>query len=155
VPNPTPGTDNRVLQVCRLLNEHGVRYVLAGGVAANLHGSVRATKDVDVLVPRDLDNTRRLLAALGRLPYGVARELDASQVVDKPVTIVGDDPRVDILTVAWTVSFDQAERNRERRTILGVDVPFLSRDDLIQSKRTGRASDLADIEALSVPDDGP
>ena len=155
MPNPTPGTDNRVLQVCRLLNEHGVRYVLAGGVAANLHGSVRATKDVDVLVPRDLDNTRRLLAALGRLPYGVARELDASQVVDKPVTIVGDDPRVDILTVAWTVSFDQAERNRERRTILGVDVPFLSRDDLIQSKRTGRASDLADIEALSVPDDGP
>lgn len=155
MPKTTPGTDNRVLQVCQLLNAHGVRYVLAGGVAANLHGSVRATKDVDVLVPKDLENTRRLLTALAELPYGVARELDAAQVVDKPVTIVGDDPRVDILTVAWTVSFDQAERNQERRTILGVTVPFLSRDDLIQSKRTGRASDLADIEALSIPDNGP
>ena len=44
VPNTTPGTDNRVLQVCQLLNEHGVRYILAGGVAANLHGSVRDTR---------------------------------------------------------------------------------------------------------------
>jgi len=41
----TRGTDNRVLRVCRLLNRRRVRYLLAGGVAANLHGSVRATKD--------------------------------------------------------------------------------------------------------------
>ncbi len=145
---PTPGTDNRVLQVCRLLNAHSVRYILAGGVAANLHGSVRATKDVDVLIPKDLDNTKRLLDALSELPYAVARELDAAQVVEKPITIVGDDPRVDVLTVAWTVDYEQAERTRELRTILGVPVPYLSRADLIQSKQTGRPSDLADIEAL-------
>ena len=149
MPKPTPGTDNRVLQVCRLLNEHGVRYILAGGVAANLHGSVRATKDVGVLVPKNLDNTKRLLEALSGLPYAVARELDAAWVVDKPITIVGDDPRVNILTVAWTVPYEQAERTRELRTILGVPVPYLSRADLIQSKQTGRPSDLADIEALS------
>ena len=149
MPKTTPGTDNRVLQVCRLLNRHRVRYILAGGVAANLHGSVRATKDVDILVPKDLDNTKRLLEALSELPYAVARELDAAQVVDKPITIVGDDPRVDILTVAWTVSYEQAQRTREMRTILGVQVPYLSRADLIQSKQTGRPADLADIEALS------
>ena len=56
MPRRTPGTDNRVLRVCRLLNAHRVRYVIAGGVAANLHGSVRATKDVDVLVPADRAN---------------------------------------------------------------------------------------------------
>ena len=78
MPKPTPGTDNRVLQACRLLNEHGVRYILAGGVSANLHGSVRATKDVGVLVPKNLDNTKRLLEALSGLPYAVARELDAA-----------------------------------------------------------------------------
>ncbi len=132
-----------------------MRYVLAGGVAANLHGSVRDTKDVDVLVPKDPDNTTRLLAALSELPYGVAKELDVAQVFDKPITIVGDDPRVDILTVAWDVSYEQAERNREVRTIQGVRVPYLSRADLIRSKQTGRAADLADIEALSPdPDDG-
>ena len=155
MPKTTPGTDNRVLLVCRLLNRHRVRYVLAGGVAANLHGSVRATKDVDVLVPKDPDNTTRLLAALSELPYGVAKELDVAQVFDKPITIVGDDPRVDILTVAWDVSYEQAARNREVRTIQRVRVPYLSRADLIRSKQTGRAADLADIEALSPdPDDG-
>ena len=149
MPKTTPGTGNRVLQVCRLLNERRVRYILAGGVAANLHGSVRATKDVDVLVPKDLDNTKRLLEALSELPYAVARELNAAEVVDKSITIVGDDPRVDILTGAWTVSYEQAQRTREMRTILGVQVPYLSRADLIQSKQTGRPADLADIEALS------
>ena len=104
---------------------------------------------MDVLVPKDLDNTKRLLAALSELPYAVARALNAAEVVDKPITIVGDDPRVDILTVAWTVSYEQAQRTRERRTILGVQVPYLSRADLIQSKQTGRPADLADIEALS------
>lgn len=155
MPRPTPGTDNRVVRVCRLLNRHRARYLVAGGVAANLHGSVRATKDVDILVPRDEANMARVLAALCELPYGIARELDASDIVRNPITIVGDDPRVDILTIAWTVTFDLAWDRRLVRRILGTRVPYLSRDDLVASKQTGRASDLADIEQLSkVPSTG-
>jgi hypothetical protein len=152
VPGATRGTDdadNRALRVCRLLNRHRVRYLIAGGVAANLHGSVRATRDVDLLVPRDLQNTKQLLTALAELPYRIAAELDAADVVKKPFTIVGDDPRVDILTVACTVKFEAAWPRRIERRIGGVRVPYLGFDDLLASKRTGRASDTADIEALS------
>jgi hypothetical protein len=117
-------------------------------VAANLHGSVRATRDVDILVPKDPANTGRILRALAELPYGVAGELDAEEISDKPITIVGDDPRVDILTVAWKVTFDHADRSKLVRRIAGVRVPYMGLEDLIRSKRTGRASDLADIEAL-------
>ena len=134
--------------MCSLLNRHRVRYVLAGGVAANLHGSVRATKDVDLLVPKHQGNTERLLKALAELPFGIARELDAGEVLAKPITIVGDDPRVDILLVAWDVTFDRASRGKVVRRIAGVRVPYLGLRDLLRSKRTGRASDLADIEAL-------
>lgn len=148
MPNATPGTDNRVLRLCRLLNEHRVRYLIAGGVAANLHGSVRATKDIDILVPKNRSNMARLLRALSELPYGVARELDADVIVDKPVTIVGDDPRVDVLTVAWKVTFEQAWSNRVVRRIQGVRVPYLGLGDLKRSKRTGRAQDRADLESL-------
>ena len=144
----TPGTDNRVLLVCRLLNRHRVRYILAGGVAANLHGSVRATRDVDVLVPKHKGNAERLLKALAELPYGIAGELDAGEVSEKPITIVGDDPRVDILTVAWNVTFERANRGKLVRRIAGIRVPYLALPDLLKSKRTGRAADLADIEAL-------
>ena len=149
MPRRVPGTDNRVLRVCRLLNRRRVRYLIAGGVAANLHGSVRATRDVDILVPRDLRNTERLLLALGELPYGLARELDPEEVLGNPVTIVGDDPRVDILTVAWSVTFDRAYPNRTVRRIEGVRVPYLSLEDLIASKQTGRATDEADLQILT------
>jgi hypothetical protein len=125
-----------------------VKYLVAGGVAANLHGSVRATKDVDVLVPRDRRNMARLLGALSGLPWGIAAELDPADVATKPVTIIGDDPRVDVLTVAWTVTFDKAWPNRVVRRIAGVRVPFLSMADLKKSKQTGRAADLADLEVL-------
>jgi hypothetical protein len=131
------------------LNAHRVRYLVAGGVAANLHGSVRATKDVDVLVPVDRANMERLVAALSELPWRVASELDPKALLGKPVTIVGDDPRVDVLTVAWTVRFTDAWPRRETRTIHGVRIPFLSLDDLRASKQTGRPSDLADLEALA------
>jgi len=146
--NETPGTDNRVLRVCRLLNRHGVQYLLVGGVAANLHGSVRATRDVDILVPRDRANMARLLAALSELPYGIARELDADQIAGKPITIIGDDPRVDVLTAACTVTFDKAWPNRLVRQIRGVRVPYLGLEDLKRSKQTGRPKDEADLEVL-------
>jgi len=148
MPKRTPGTDNRVLRVCRLLNRHRVRYLLAGGVAANLHGSVRATRDVDILVPRDRRNMTRLVVALGELPYRLAQELDPDEIVNNPVTIVGDDPRVDILTVAWTVTFDEAYPKRIVRRIQGIQVPYLALTDLIASKQTGRATDAADLEVL-------
>ena len=149
MPRRIPGTDNRVLRVCGLLNRHRVRYLLAGGAAANLHGSVRATRDVDILVPRDRRNMERLVAALGELPYGLAQELDPGEIVNNPVTIVGDDPRVDVLTIAWTVTFDDAYPKRIVRRVQGIRVPYLALADLIASKQTGRATDQADIEALS------
>lgn len=149
MPKRTPGTDNRVLRVCRLLNAHRVRYLVAGGVAANLHGSVRATKDVDVLVPVDRTNMGRLLEALSELPWRVASELEPEQLLRKPITIIGDDPRVDVLTLAWSVRFEDAWPRRRTRTIRGVRIPFLSLADLRAPKQTGRASDLADLEVLA------
>ncbi len=146
--NATPGSDNRVLRVCRLLNAERARYLVVGGVAANLHGSVRATRDVDILVPRDRANAERVLAALRQLPWGIAREIDADDLVSKPFTIVGDDPRVDVLTLAAKVTFEAAWPRRRTRIIAGVRVPYLGLTDLIRSKETGRASDVADLEVL-------
>ena len=127
MPRRTPGSDNRVLLVCRLLNRRRARYLITGGVAANLHGSVRATKDV-------------------ACPLASVVSLMRSK--SRPFTIVGDMPRVDLLTVACTVTFEKAWPNRMVRRINGIRVKYLGRADLIRSKRTGRASDRADIEVL-------
>jgi hypothetical protein len=139
---------SRLLTVCRLLNEAGVRYVIVGGFALALHGAVRATKDVDVLIDPTLDNARRALKALAGLTYGIARELDPAEVAARPITIIGDDPRVDLLTLAWSVRYADAEPKMLRVRIEDVEIPFADLDTLIRSKQTGRLQDRADAETL-------
>jgi hypothetical protein len=134
--------------VCRLLNAGGVRYVVVGGFALALHGAVRATKDVDILIEATLENTRRALDALGRLTFGIARELDPAEVVTKAMTIIGDDPRVDLLTLAWSVRYADAAPTIRKVEIDGVEIPYADLDTLIRSKQTGRLQDQADIETL-------
>jgi hypothetical protein len=51
----------------RVLREHGVDYVLIGGLAAVLHGSPAMTNDADIVPARDPANLARLSAALHAL----------------------------------------------------------------------------------------
>lgn len=98
--------------------------------------------------PRIRKTAARVLRALAELPYGLAGAFDPETISKRPVTIVGDDPRVDILTVAWDVTYERAEKSMIVRRIAGIRVPYLGLEDLVRSKRTGRAADLADIEVL-------
>ena len=50
--------------------------------------------------------------------------------------------------MAASVTFDQAHPRRIVRTIASVRVPYLSREDFVRSKQTGRPQDLADLEQL-------
>lgn len=49
------------------LNSDGLPYVLIGGVAVNLLGHVRATQDIDVLVPATPEQGQRIHKLLERL----------------------------------------------------------------------------------------
>lgn len=51
-------------RILRTLNEHGVQFVLIGGLAALVHGSTLATADADVLPEPGPENLERLLDAL-------------------------------------------------------------------------------------------
>src|SRR6187401_1628696 len=46
------------------LHSAGARFVVLGGHAVAFHGHPRATKDLDVLVEADVDNAKRVYAAL-------------------------------------------------------------------------------------------
>lgn len=53
--------------ILRVLNDHGVRYVVVGGLAVAAHGVIRATADVDLVVERSWENAAALAAALDQL----------------------------------------------------------------------------------------
>ena len=141
-------TKSRLATVCRLLNEGDVKYVVVGGFAVALHGVVRATKDVDVLIEPTLANAGRALKALEGLTWGVSRQLDPAVIVANPITVIGDDPRVDLLTLAWSVRYADAAPRAQRVEIDGVEIPFADLDTLIRTKQTDRFQDRADVESL-------
>lgn len=135
-------------EVCALLNEAEARYVVVGARAMQLWGTTRATRDIDILIEPTPDNARRVLDALSRVGLGLAGEWLADEIVSRPVTVIGDSPRIDVFTVAWSVSYEDAASDSEVFEIEGVRIPTASLDHLIASKRTGRLQDAADIEIL-------
>jgi hypothetical protein len=53
-----------LVSLLRALSDSDVGYVLIDGLALNLHGLVRATKDVDLLLDPSAENVERLRRAL-------------------------------------------------------------------------------------------
>ncbi|UCC71840.1 MAG: hypothetical protein JSV86_15910 [Gemmatimonadota bacterium] len=138
----------RLARVCAALNRHDAAYVVFGASALQLWGSARAAPEIDILIKSTVENARRVLAALAALGFGLASEWLAEEVAGKAVTVLGDTPRVDILTVAWSLHYDQAAPAATLFEVEGVEIPTASIDHLIASKRTGHLQDAADIEIL-------
>ncbi len=68
--------------IVRALNEAGVRYLVAGGLAVNAHGYLRFTNDVDLVVAFDSDNIIGAFRALERLGYKTLVPITAEQFAD-------------------------------------------------------------------------
>ena len=138
----------RAADVCAALNAAGAHYLVMGGTACALHGYLRYTRDVDILIEKSRDNVERVLEALSGLGYGFASRLTADDILGHPITVIGDDPAVDIFWAGVDMNYRTAIPNALITDLDGVLVPVIGLDDLIKSKRTGRAQDTADIEAL-------
>lgn len=135
-------------RVCTLLNQHGARYLVVGGQACILHGLVRTTEDVDILIEEAEDNYGRVIAALAELPDHAAAELTPADLRDNVVVKVADEVEVDISRQAWKLSYAQALPTALRVEVEGVPIPFVSLDSLIASKETYREQDAADLVRL-------
>lgn len=122
--------------------------MVVGATALQLWGASRATRDVDILIEPTIENAARVLRALSALPFGVAGELDPRDLVQQRVTMIGDTPNVDVLTRAWNLTWYEAERGIAVFEVESVQTPTVSLQHLIESKRTGRTQDAADVEVL-------
>jgi hypothetical protein len=134
--------------VCALLNRHGAQYVIIGAQAAILHGYVRDTHDVDILVPDDEQNHARVIAALSKLEDHAAAELTPRDLSDNVVVKIADEVEVDVSTRAWKVTYAEAIPTAQRVLIEGVEIPFVALPILIASKETQRDQDQVDVRRL-------
>lgn len=143
---------NDLLEVCRSLQDHGVRYILVGGQAVRLNGIVRATEDVDILVPFDTDNGRRLIEGMEFLES--AREIDPawfSREANQPDVEnirIADRIVIDILFAVNGETFETLQPNVRILEVEGVSIPVLDIDGLLKAKTDYREKDVLDKAML-------
>jgi hypothetical protein len=71
-------------EILENLERHHVRYIVIGGLAAELHGSPYPTRDVDITPERTRDNFRRLAPALLELE-AMLRVSDVDEPIEIPL----------------------------------------------------------------------
>jgi hypothetical protein len=134
----------------RLLNAHGVEYLLIGGYAVGYYGYPRATNDLDVWIAVHPDNASRMLDALRTFGFP-QRDLSPEPFLEENrIVRMGIPPmRIEILTTISGVEFSDCYAERTVAPIDGVDVSLVSLPHLKANKRaSGRNKDLDDLEHL-------
>jgi hypothetical protein len=137
-------------ELLRAFNDHAVKYLFVGGYAFGVHAEPRATKNLDLFIRPDKENSEALFRALAQ--YGAPLDdLSPADFMDGSVFQIGQPPaRVDILQHIDGISFDQAWENRIEGLVDGeVLTLVISKDDLIQNKlASGREQDILDVKKL-------
>ncbi len=127
-----------------------VQFLIIGSYALAAHGHPRFTKDLDVWIRIDPQNSQHLLEALSDFDFGSLDLKTEDFLKSDSVVQLGYPPkRIDILTSIDGVSFDDCYPHRVITEIDGILIPFIDAENLKKNKRsTGRTQDLADAEAL-------
>jgi hypothetical protein len=149
----------RLLQT---LGAGGVEYILIGGLAANAHGAIRTTRDVDVVYARSRANLERLEKTLAPLrpalrgaPSGLPFRLDlATLQAGLNFTLTTDLGELDLVgEVAGGGRYEDLLPHADILELFGLSCRCLGLEALIRVKRAaGRPKDLeavAELEALA------
>ena len=149
-----------LLKIVRCFNESKIDYALCGGLAVAVHGYVRATKDIDILICEEsLTDARQSLAPIGydleagvfKFDQGTDREtrlFRVSRAEGSALTTLDLMLVTPILASVW--------KDREVVRAYDTDIKVVSKAALIKMKElAGRHQDLADIESLrNLSDEG-
>jgi predicted nucleotidyltransferase len=130
----------------KALVEHGVDFVLIGGMAGIALGSSYPTYDIDVAYARDKANLQRLSGALAELRVSLRVKGEAADLPFLPdarslanganFTFVTDFGMFDILgDVAGIRSYEELRRNATVREVEGFPIRVASIGHLIAMKR--------------------
>jgi len=150
-------------EVLRAFQTQKVRYILVGGIAVNLLGSLRSTADMDILVEMSDGNLKKVISVLKKNGYNIKQPVDPMDLADRKTREYwikkkhmkafnfykdGMLKEVDII-IDTPVSFEDAKKDILKVRSGDITIPVISIDNLIKmKKKTGRSVDKFDIEAL-------
>ncbi|MFZ5801656.1 MAG: nucleotidyl transferase AbiEii/AbiGii toxin family protein [Candidatus Omnitrophota bacterium] len=151
-------------KVFHTFRKYGVRYLIAGGMAVNLYGVPRFTKDLDILIDPSTANLSRLkkaVLALGlrpKIPVSIEEFLlpanwkkwKQTKGMAALTLFHPKKPYEEIdLLVNLPLTYAKARKRSIRMKEGGLTLPLVSIQDLIGMKvHAGRMQDHSDILAL-------
>ena len=153
------------LPIFKALNDANIKYVVVGGIATILHGYVRATSDIDLVVDLQVEEATKVMTVLTtagfkpKVPVQAMEFADANKreqwVKEKGMQVFSmyHPDRIGLtvdLFVKHPIPFDELWSHSVVMNLDGINVRTCSIDDLITMKQqAGRHKDLADIEQLT------
>jgi predicted nucleotidyltransferase len=139
-----PASLDDLKQLLAALNEAGAEYLLVGGYALAAHGYQRATTDIDIVVPANLEAGKRIKDALMILPDQAARDIDPAWFSEGENIRVADAFVVDILLNANGLTYETLKPYVETIELDGIPVRTISLEGLLLTKQTLRDKDASD-----------
>lgn len=155
-----------ILPIFRELNSADARYVVVGGFAVVLHGVMRFTADLDLIVALDKPNAETVIKCLLKLDFVPRVPVEAldfadqscreSWIKEKGLTVFSmykkDNPLLGVdLFVENPLPFEELYKDAVDIELGDTIVKVCSREHLIQMKRmAARAKDLEDIRLLNI-----
>lgn len=140
------------IDLFKLLEKHGVRYLVIGGNAVIYHGYERFTKDIDIWVSPDKENAQKIYHAAKE--FGVLPSSIKPSDFEEPdnFIVMGAEPyRIDIIMGPPGLDFESAHNRRVIDKREDVEISYICRDDLIVLKKAAnRFVDQRDVQMLEV-----
>lgn len=150
--------------IFREFNKERLKYLVVGGVAVNLHGFMRFTGDLDILIlleEKNLEKLDKIMQSLGyseRLPVKVQSLKDHKLVKqwlkEKNMMAFSFMPprnnplQIDII-IEESLEYESILKDKVVKKIDNVSIPVVSIDRLIKmKKKADRPQDRIDLEAL-------
>ena len=147
-----------LLDVCQTLERKRISYALVGGYAVALHGAVRGTIDIDLVVALDFDSLEKVTKALeglglqSRLPLNAKEVAEFRQEYIKKRNLIAwsfVNPKNPAQLVDLILTEDIRKIKVVKMEMNGFSLRIIAKPDLIRMKKaSGRPQDLADVEML-------
>ena len=146
---PREPTVEDLRNLCRALNDRGVKYVIVGGFAIRAANYNRQTMDIDLIVAADPENEAKVFSVLSTLPDHAAKDLMPGELRRYAVIRVADEIVVDLMRSAGGIEYEEAVNDVVVHNLDGVLIPFASPRLLWRMKVvTHREKDAADLVFL-------
>lgn len=147
-----------MMKIIKVFDENKIDYGLCGGLAVSIHGHIRYTKDIDIIIkPDDLEKAKHVLEKIGydlpsglipfKQPNGSLREINRVSRAIGPNLYTLD-------LMLCTGSLNEAWEDRELMEYDGSEIKVISKSSLIKMKKeAGRPRDLDDVHELEALSD--